>query len=111
MASLNKKLGRRQPNTTKHATEEHRWNRNDEGTKTMDHGLWKIHEAAAWLQVSESLLWKLVKDRTIPVVRIGRTVRFDPADLATWIGQRKLTAAPAPAPTIMPEQCRPALAV
>jgi excisionase family DNA binding protein len=55
--------------------------------------LWKAREAAAALQISASSLWKLVRDGDIPVVRIGRNVRFDPADLRTWIAEQKTASA------------------
>lgn len=47
-------------------------------------------EAAMALAISERSLWTLTHPRgPIPAVRIGRTVRYDPADLRIWIEQQK----------------------
>ena len=51
-------------------------------------------QAAERLGVSEALL---NKDRVsgklgIPFVRIGKSVRYDEADLETWICERKVTS-------------------
>ena len=54
--------------------------------------LWTSREAAAALNVSERTLWKLTKDRHIRCVRIGRAVRYDPADIRTWIDAQKNNA-------------------
>jgi excisionase family DNA binding protein len=60
--------------------------------------LWRAPEAARALSISESTLWKLVKAGQLPVVRLGRSVRFAPASLQAWIaGQTSQPAAPAPA--------------
>ena len=55
--------------------------------------LLKPKEAASVLAVSERTLWTLTNDGSIPAVRIGRSVRYDPADLAAWIEQQKNHAA------------------
>lgn len=47
-------------------------------------------EAAATLAICEKSLWSLSAPRgPIPVVRIGRAVRYDPADLRRWIDAQK----------------------
>lgn len=46
-------------------------------------------EAAAALSISRRLLWSLTAGGEIPVVRIGRTVRYDPDDLRDWIDAQK----------------------
>ena len=51
--------------------------------------LLKPKEAAAVLAISERTLWTLTDDGVIPSVRIGRSVRYDVADLRRWIGQQK----------------------
>jgi len=38
-------------------------------------------EAAAALAISERTLWQLKSDGEIPHIPIGRSVRYDPADL------------------------------
>jgi excisionase family DNA binding protein len=51
--------------------------------------LWTSREAAAALCISDRTLWKLTKEGNIPCVRIGRAVRYDPADIRTWIDAQK----------------------
>jgi excisionase family DNA binding protein len=46
-------------------------------------------EAALALAISERTLWQLTRDKEIPVVRLGRSVRYDPADLKRFIESRK----------------------
>lgn len=46
-------------------------------------------EAAKLLAVCEKTLWALTKSGEIPVVRIGRSVRYDPRDLSRWIDKVK----------------------
>ena len=49
----------------------------------------KCREAAAYLGISERKLWELKKAGRIPSVRIDRCVRFDIADLDTFIRRAK----------------------
>jgi excisionase family DNA binding protein len=51
--------------------------------------LLKPREAARALAISERTLWELTKRGKIPHVRIGRAVRYAPADLEAWIESRK----------------------
>jgi len=51
--------------------------------------LLKASEAAQVLAISERLLWSLTNRSEIPCVRIGRAVRYDPADLRAWIEDQK----------------------
>src|SRR5262249_14596695 len=46
-------------------------------------------EAAQALAVSPRPLWQLTRNGEIPVVRLGRCVRYDPADLKRFIESRK----------------------
>jgi excisionase family DNA binding protein len=47
------------------------------------------NEAAETLRISQRKLWSLTNCGEIPCVRIGRSVRYDLADLQRWIEQRK----------------------
>jgi len=49
----------------------------------------KVHDTARALEISERTLWGLTKRGEIPCVRIGRTVRYDPKDLADFIARKK----------------------
>jgi len=48
-------------------------------------------EAAKALAISPRTLWSLTRSGAIPCVRIGRCVRYDLADLKTWIESQKIT--------------------
>jgi len=51
--------------------------------------LLKAPDAARALAISPRKLWELTAGGDIPVVRIGRSVRYDPSDLRAWIDDRK----------------------
>jgi len=52
--------------------------------------LLSARDAAKLLAVSERTLWGLTHPRgPIPVVKIGRAVRYDPCDLEAYIGRTK----------------------
>jgi len=42
-------------------------------------------QAAKVLTICEKTLWTLTQRGEIPAVKIGRAVRYDPADLRVWI--------------------------
>ena len=46
-------------------------------------------EAAKALAISSRKLWTLTNCGEIPCVRIGRSVRYDVADLESWIERSK----------------------
>ena len=43
--------------------------------------LWTVHDVAEFLRMSRSWVNKRAADGTLPVLRIGRAIRFDPADV------------------------------
>ena len=48
-----------------------------------------VEELAGWLGIEVVFVRRLVAERRIPFVKIGRFVRFDPEEIAAWIdGQR-----------------------
>ena len=51
--------------------------------------LLKVKETAAVLSISARKLWELTNRGEIPHVRVGRSVRYDPADLQAWIERHK----------------------
>jgi excisionase family DNA binding protein len=51
--------------------------------------LLRARDAAKYLAISARKLWELTNRGEIPAVRIGRSVRYDPADLRAWIESRK----------------------
>lgn len=54
--------------------------------------LLKPEDAAKALAISPRALWRLTAAREIPHVRIGRSVRYDAADLAEYVQGRKIKA-------------------
>ena len=52
-------------------------------------GLLRSDEAARLLAISPRKLWTLTDEGQIPVVRIDRSVRYDPANLQDCIERQK----------------------
>lgn len=48
-----------------------------------------VRQVAAVLQVDEKTIRRFVWAGRIPCVRIGRRIRFDPADVERWVSARK----------------------
>jgi excisionase family DNA binding protein len=48
-----------------------------------------VEEASRMLCCSPRTLWGMTQRGEIPRVRIGRSVRYDPADLRRWIEAQK----------------------
>jgi excisionase family DNA binding protein len=50
--------------------------------------LWDVRETAKRTKTSVALWRKLIAQRQIAVVRVGRCVRLDPAHVAAWLASR-----------------------
>jgi excisionase family DNA binding protein len=50
-----------------------------------------IDDVAQWLGVEVGFVRRLIAQRRIPFVKIGRYVRFDPEDVSAWIDGRRVT--------------------
>ena len=50
-------------------------------------GLWTSRETAEWLAVTERMIRRLVQERRIPFVRVGKFIRFRPEDVERWRDQ------------------------
>lgn len=61
----------------------------ERGNERIEHLLLTPREAAEALRISQRKLWGLTASGQIPCVRIGRSVRYQPNDLRTWIDRRK----------------------
>ncbi len=55
----------------------------------MSQRLLKTKEAAKFLALSEKTLWNLTNAGEIRAVRMGRLVRYDPADLEEFVEKSK----------------------
>ena len=47
-----------------------------------------VHEVAEYLRMSESKVYRLAREHTIPVIRIGKAWRFRKDLLDDWLSQR-----------------------
>jgi excisionase family DNA binding protein len=47
--------------------------------------LWGVDDLAAHLGVTRHFVYRLTKQRRIRFVRVGKTVRFRPADVEAWL--------------------------
>ena len=61
----------------------------DENSNT-DLVLWKVREAAEFLRCTPDAMYKMVEDRKIPYLRIGRRILFDASELRAWLEQRRV---------------------
>lgn len=61
----------------------------NDGTHDAKSLLVNSNIAARLLSISPRTLFDLTKSGEVPHVRIGRLVRYDPADLTAWIEQQK----------------------
>jgi excisionase family DNA binding protein len=50
-----------------------------------DQALWTVAEVASFLKVSRSFVYQACAAKTLPHVRIGASLRFDPATLRAWV--------------------------
>jgi len=56
--------------------------------------LWTVRESAQELRLSERTVFRLIRDGTLPAVRVGRALRLDPRDLARFVEKRKTVLVP-----------------
>lgn len=58
---------------------------------------------AAWLSINTRHVRRLIQERRIPFIKVGRLVRFDPEAIERWLDEnrsdRQTTAASRPLPT------------
>ena len=54
--------------------------------------LLRTKEAAVYLAMTSAALYQLVHRKKIPVVRVGRALRFDLRALDAWIDQQRVPA-------------------
>ncbi len=57
-------------------------------------GLLTARQAAEQLAISTRKLWELTQRRDIPSIRIGRSVRYAPADLAAYVDAKRREVMP-----------------
>lgn len=57
---------------------------------TTAHPLLQVHDVALWLRKPRSWIYDAVEDGTLPAIRIGRQLRFDANEVASWIASRRV---------------------
>lgn len=67
-------------------------------TESIERLLLAPRDAAKALSVSTRTLWTFTQAGEIPVIRIGRSVRYDPHDLKAWIDRVKAAGVKTEAP-------------
>ena len=56
---------------------------------TSERLLLTVEEAARYLGIGRTLAWRLVQERRLPSVRVGRCVRVPVRDLEAWVEERR----------------------
>lgn len=54
----------------------------------MEDEIMNAMEAAEYLKISRSFLSKLIKEKKLPYMRIGKGLRFTKSSLNEWINER-----------------------
>jgi excisionase family DNA binding protein len=57
-----------------------------------DKQLLTIKEACELMAMTKSRLYYMIFHKTIPYLKIGASVRFDPVDLEKWIESQKVSS-------------------
>lgn len=56
----------------------------------MKSNYWNYDQLGQYLGLSKNTLYSMVHRKLIPFIRIsGRTVRFDPVEIETWVESRR----------------------
>jgi len=53
----------------------------------MEKRLLSVAEAAEWLGMSQSFIYRAVESDLIPCIRMGRAIRFDIKALEEWLDE------------------------
>lgn len=57
---------------------------------TTIEGLLTVREAAQVLHINRYLIYRLARDGDLPVIRVGRMVRFRAEDIRDWIEKHRI---------------------
>ncbi len=64
-----------------------------DATLRITEALWTVRDLAAFLQVSENAVYKLVERKQVPHIRFNRKVLFDPQAIRIWVNQHTVKSA------------------
>jgi excisionase family DNA binding protein len=53
-----------------------------------------IDQLAEQLGITTRHVRRLIAERRVPYLKVGKLVRFDPAEIAGWLDGRRVTCAP-----------------
>ena len=56
-----------------------------------------IDQLAEQLGITTRHVRRLIAERRVPYLKVGKLVRFDPAEIADWLDDRRVTCGPEPA--------------
>ncbi len=59
------------------------------GAPVEQEPLWKVADVVAFLGFKKSWVYDRVKRGKLPYLRIGDTVRFEPAAIRDWVAQHR----------------------
>lgn len=48
-----------------------------------------VEDLCQWWKVSQVMVYKMVREGAIPYIRLGKCVRFAPAEIRAWLQERK----------------------
>jgi excisionase family DNA binding protein len=54
-----------------------------------DRPLLNVCKAARRVSVSEKTIRRLIRGGELPALKVGKSLRIDPAELERWLGERK----------------------
>jgi len=63
---------------------------NSESLKSEAEVLLDIEGAALRLNVTRRFMRRLVAEKRVPYLKVGKFIRFDPADLSNWLSTRRV---------------------
>jgi excisionase family DNA binding protein len=52
---------------------------------SAEDSLWDVDDAASFLKVSKSWIYQASASGTLPCIRIGALIRFEPGALRSWL--------------------------
>jgi len=61
---------------------------------TEDHSknLWTAEDTATYLRLKSKTIYELVSSKKIPYIKIGRSVRFNPDKILSWLESKSVAS-------------------
>ena len=61
---------------------------------TTSESLWNVKDLAKYLRTTTHAIYKLVERGQVPCIRIGKSIRFDPAEIREWVKSKSCPITP-----------------